>query len=336
LRLSNPAFSGLWRLDPVALAGEPHFAEIVEGMRGFFAETDWPNARANLLSLFGERVARAGQLDRNEGSIVDYASVPLPDGAVLTSWLDVSDSARLASARRERDDALAIAQRIRSEFIVDVNSEVRTPLNALLGLTDLLTDGQSGPLNERQSEYVRGIAEAGRRLLFAVDDIHDIAAFATGQARLTTGRVEVQPMLSAVVHRAKGRIRDKRVALALDCPAEVGAIVADERRLRQAIHNLLASAVTFVPAGGRVAVAARRYDGEVEFVIAASGEGMTPQDREEMFGGLRDPNGAPHDGADAGLELARQIVALHGGRLGVDDTPTGTSRIILHLPAGEA
>ncbi len=71
-------------------------------------------------------------------------------------------------------------------------------------------------MTDRQVEYARGIAEAGRRLLFAVDDIHDMAAFATGQASLSPGRVELQTMLGAIVQRAKTRMRDKRLTLSLD------------------------------------------------------------------------------------------------------------------------
>jgi len=280
--------------------------------------------------LTGERTARAGRLERADGSIVDYASMPLPDGAVLTTWLDVSDTAKLATTRRERDQALAIAQRIRSEFAVDVNSEVRTPLNALLGLADLLSTGESGVLSDRQTEYARGIAEAGRRLLFAVDDIHDNAAFATGGAELSLGRVDVQAMLSAIVQRAKTRTRDKRVALALDCQADIGAMAADEPRLRRALHNLLGSALAYTPAGGRVALAARRDGGEIEFMVVAAAAAMIDADRSSFFAGLR----SAEEDAEMGLALARRIIELHGGAIAIEDLPTGTTRAIVRIPAG--
>jgi len=331
LRLSNPAFGQLWNLPTARLDSEPHFAELVESMRGFFDGSEWAAARTTLLALLGERVARAGRFVRADSSIIDYAAVPLPDGAALTTWLDVSDTARLASARRERDQALAVAQRIRSEFIVDVNSEVRTPLNALLGLADLLAGGESGPLTDRQSEYARGIAEAGRRLLFAVDDIHDVAAFATGQASLSPGRVEVQSMLAAIVQRAKARLRDKRVTLVLDCPADIGVILADEPRLRQALHNIVANAVVFTSAGGRIALAARRAETEIEFVVAATGADLDEADRNELFGGLR----RPEEESDMGMALVLRVFALHGGSVAVEDLPTGASRVVIRMPAGE-
>ncbi len=330
LRLSNPAFGTLWGLSQDRLASEPHFAELAEGMRGFFVASEWTATRAILQGVLGGRVGRAGRFDRADGSIIDYASVPLPDGAVLTTWLDVSDTARLASAQRERDQALAIAQRIRSEFIVDVNSEVRTPLNALLGLADLLTGGESGPLTERQAEYARGIAEAGRRLLFAVDDIHDIAAFATGQANLSPGRVELQTMLAAIVQRAKARMRDKRVTLALDAPADIGTMIADEPRLRQALHNLLAHALAFTPAGARIVLAARRAGLDMEFVIATSAPELSDAERAELFATLRRPD----RDTDMGLALAHRIVTLHGGALTVEDLPTGTTRVVVRIPVG--
>ncbi len=330
LRLSNPAFGAMWRLTPHLLDGEPHFSELIDAMRDSFAASEWTEAKLRLNALLGERTARTGRFERAEGSTIDYAAIALPDGAVLTTWLDVSDKARLVTTQRERDQALALAQRIRSEFAVDVNSEVRTPLNALLGLADMLAAGEPGGLTERQVEYARGIAEAGRRLLFAVDDIHDNAAFATGNARLNPGRVEVQAMLAAIVQRAKSRTRDKRVNLALDCPADIGAMIADEPRLRQSLHNILANALSFTPAGGRVALAARRDGAEIEFVIAAAAAALIDADRSEIFGGLR----GPEPDGDMGLALARRIVELHGGMMAVEDLPTGTSRAVIRVPAG--
>jgi signal transduction histidine kinase len=330
LRLSNPAFGTMWRLTPEKLDAEPHFTELVEAMRGYFHAGEWAEEKPGLLGLMGERSGRNGRIERADGSIVDYASMPLPDGAVLTTWLDVSDTARLATTRRERDQALALAQSIRSEFAVDVNSEVRTPLNAMLGLADLLSGGESGALSDRQAEYARAIAEAGRRLLFAVDDIHDNAAFATGSAQLAPGRVDINAMLSAIIQRAKLRTRDKRVTLALDCPAEIGAMVADEQRLRRALHNLLGSALAATPAGGRVALAARRDGAVVEFVIAAAAAAMIDADRSAIFAGLRQAD----EEAEMGLSLARRIIELHRGTLVIEDLPTGTTRALVRVPAG--
>ncbi len=169
-------------------------------------------------------------------------------------------------------------------------------------------------------------------MLFAVDDIHDIAAFATGQANLSPGRVELQTMLAAISQRARMRMRDKRITLALDAAPDVGTMVADEQRLRQALHNILGNALAFTPTGGRVALAARRDNGDIEFVIAASAADMTESDRVEMFAALRQAEGE----GDVGLSLARKIVALHGGVLVVEDLPTGTSRVVVRIPAGIA
>src|SRR5262249_42604357 len=129
LRLSNPAFGRIWNLSGEYLAGGPHFSELIERHRAFFTDADeWPRQKSLLLALFGERVSRNGRLARSDGMLLDFASVPLPDGAVLATWLEVTDRARAEQAQRERNEAVAAADRLKAEFIGNIGAELRAPL----------------------------------------------------------------------------------------------------------------------------------------------------------------------------------------------------------------
>ena len=343
LRLSNPAYGRIWDLSPGELADEPHIAELIERHHAFFPVAgDWPMVRDGMLALFSERIARHGRIERSDGSILDYASVPLPDGAVLTTWLDVTDSARVERALRERNDALAAADRLKSAFIANVSAEVRTPMTTILGFSEILTHEYFGKLNKRQQDYARGITDAGQHLLQVLSDILDLATIEAGQMTLSLNTVDIHGMLTAVLRLTRERLREKRLQLNFDCPLDIGWMVADERRIRQVLFNLLSNAVKFTPAQGQVTLAAQRgADGDaVLFTVADTGRGIAPEEQDRVFGSfVRGPAPRAGDdiaqsGAGLGLSLVKSFVELHGGHVEVISVLGEGTTVIVHLPAG--
>src|SRR5439155_20508922 len=121
-----------------------------------------------------------GQIDRLDGSILRLATVPLPDGAVLFTGQDVTDSARVERALRESNDALETAARLKSEFIANVSYELRTPLNAIIGFAEILANEYFGSLSPRQLDYSRGILDSSHRLMALINDILDLATIEAG------------------------------------------------------------------------------------------------------------------------------------------------------------
>ncbi|WP_241911904.1 PAS domain-containing sensor histidine kinase [Telmatospirillum siberiense] len=347
LRLSNPAYGRIWNLSPEDLNTEPHLSELVERHHDYFTTaTDWPAVRDWMLALSSEREARHGRIERSDGAILDYASVPLPDGAVLTTWLDVSDSAQVERALRERNEALAAADRLKSEFIANVSAEVRTPLTTILGFSEILGLGYFGPLNPRQLEYAKGITEAGNYLLQVLSDILDLATIEAGQMTLSLNAVDVHAMLTAVLQLTRERLREKQLVLNFDCPLDVGWMVADERRIRQVLFSLLSNAVKFTPPHGQITLAAMRAKSEVGeeilFTVADTGRGIAPEEQQMIFGsfvrgtGQGSPTGIMPSGAGLGLSLVKNFVELHGGRIELASVPAEGTTFIIHLPSGNA
>jgi signal transduction histidine kinase len=343
LRLSNPAYGRIWHLTNDDLAGAPHISDLVGRHESLFNDAGgWPVVREAMLALFSERLARHGRIERADGAILDYASVPLPDGAMLTIWLDVTDTARVEKALRERNDALAAADRLKSEFIANVSAEMRRPLATILGFSEMLNQDYFGTLSPRQQEYVRGIGEAGQHLLQVLSDILDLATIEAGQMTLSLNAVDVHGMLVGVLRLTRERLREKQQLLDFDCPLDIGWMVADERRVRQVMFNLLSNAVKFTPSHGRISLGARRTMGEVEeeicFTVADSGPGIAPEDQARVFGGFVRGNGGdpPHPGAGLGLTLVKSFVALHGGRLEMTSALGQGTTFSVRLPAGRA
>jgi len=322
LSLSNPAFARIWALDPAALGAEPHLSDLIAALGSYFEgrrdrASDWPAVHERLLALFRDRVPRAGRLERQDDTVVDYASVPLPDGAMLLTCLDVTDSVRVERALRERNEALAAADRLKSEFIANVSAEVRQPLTTLIGFAEMLSAEYVGPLVERQKEYVRGIVEAGQGLETLIADILDLAAIEAGQMTLELDTVDIHPLLTAVLGLVRERLREKKLALDFDCPLDIGWLVADERRLKQVLFNLIGTAIKRAPLGGRIAVRAERRSAEIAFVVS-------------------DGAGEPMGEAGPGLALVERFVERHGGRVETAFTAADGSVVTVRLPTGTA
>jgi signal transduction histidine kinase len=141
--------------------------------------------------------------------------VPLPDGDVLLTYLDVTDTSRVERALRERNEALVTAGRLKSEFIANVSHELRTPLNAVIGFAEILNNQYFGDLNSRQLEYSRGILASSHQLMKLINDILDLATIEAGYMVLETGRVKVSEMLQAVLPYPRARETETRNRAAL-------------------------------------------------------------------------------------------------------------------------
>ncbi|WP_255448516.1 ATP-binding protein [Telmatospirillum sp. J64-1] len=337
LRLSNPAFGRIWEIAPDDLAGAPHLTDIIDRHQRFFPASAWPATRERFLRLFTERQPARGRLNRADGTILDYTSVPLPDGAVLMSWLDISDSARVERALRERNDALSAADRLKSEFIANVSCEVRTPLNTIIGFSEILSHEYFGSLNKRQVEYTRGISEAGHSLLSLISDILDLATIEAGQMSLTLDTFDVHAMLTSVLNLTRERVREKNISMNFDCPLDIGWMVADERRIKQVLFNLISNAVKFNRPGGYIILAAQREGDQIVMTVADNGMGIPQAEQARVFSSFTRGSApeARQQGAGLGLALVKSFVELHAGKIELVSVPNEGTTVTLRLPAGQ-
>ncbi|MGR0188110.1 PAS-domain containing protein [Azospirillum aestuarii] len=327
LKLSNPAFARIWDLDDDDLLGEPHISSLFERMRPFLENGgDWDGLKDEMIGATLERAVRSGRLERADGSVVEFSTLPLPDGAVLNSYLDVTDSARLEQALRASNAALEAADQLKSEFIANVSHHLRNPLNGIIGFAEVLANQYFGELNPRQIEYVKGVLNAGERLLELIDDVVDMTSLGAGVTTLDRGTVDVPDLLETVGELTREWARREGLRLDLTAPSSLGEVEGDERRLKQALFTLVVGAIRHPPTDRRILLSGERTAGALVLTVgsgAGPGEAAPPSRYDR-----NDPRGA----AALGLSLVRNVMELHGGRLEVEEWPGNGTRFRCVLP----
>jgi signal transduction histidine kinase len=339
LRLSNPAFGSMWKIPAHEMANEPHISEIANHISDLIGDSDAMHAdKQQLIGILTDRESHSGRMERVDGSVLDYATVPLPDGAVLLSFVDVSAAINMERALRERNEALETADRLKSEFIANVSYELRTPLNTIIGFTEILSGEYFGGLNDRQSEYTTGILASSNRLLLLINDILDLATIEAGHMSLELDSIDINGMLNSVLGLVHERARQKKLTIECDCPPDIGAMVADERRLKQALFNILSNAVKFTPDDGEIIVSARRQGDEVILTTSDSGVGISSADQDRVFAKFERGTSAEarRSGAGLGLSLVKSFVEMHGGKVALESEPEVGTSVICTLPSRTA
>jgi signal transduction histidine kinase len=336
LRLFNPAFARIWNLPVEMLSSEPHARQVIDRMRDFFdiATEEWPEILETMVAQATEAASMSGRYERADGSIVDWAQVPLPDGASLYTFLDVTDSIRVERALLERNEALETADRLKSEFIANISYELRTPLNAIVGFAEILENQFFGSLNDRQMEYSRAIVESSKLLMTLINDILDLASIEAGYLHLDRTETSLSGLLATIETLGHERALNRNIRLKLDCPEDVGTAFVDERRLKQAMFNLLSNAIKFTPQGGTVTLGAERKDNMICLRVTDTGVGIPGTEHKRIFGKFETGSGENRpSGAGLGLSLVKSLVEMHGGWVELESTEGQGTTVTCHIPA---
>jgi signal transduction histidine kinase/PAS domain-containing protein len=356
LKLYNPVYANLWKLDDAILAAKPHISEILEHTRtlrpapdnsAVWLDEDWTKHKMSIASKLLSRAPSNGRLNLTTGIAIKYVNVPLPDGAVLLSYVDISDSAKVENALRDRAEAMEQADLVKSEFIADVSREVRTPLNTVIGFADMLSQKYFGELNPRQSEYAQLISQTGRNMMSVVGDVLDLANMDAGRLELTKESIDIHSLLVLSFNLIKDRAKRRSISLEFDCAPDIGWMTGDTGRLKQVIYNLMANAATYTPPRGKITLGAEREKGHVVIRVIDTGVGIPNSDKQRIFRPFDKGDGAspandetkPHmlgkngeRGVGLGLTIAKRFIERHGGIIEVKSLVGRGTTVDIKLP----
>jgi len=243
-------------------------------------------------------------------------------------------NARLFREIADKSRQLEVASQHKSEFLANMSHELRTPLNAIIGFSEVLTERMFGELNEKQDEYLKDIYASGQHLLSLINDILDLSKIEAGRMELEVAEFDLPAAIDNALTLVRERAGRRGIALRQAVDERLGAIRADERKLKQVLLNLLSNAIKFTPEGGRIEVRAVPVNGAVEVSVTDTGVGIAPEDQEAVFEEFRQVGTADKkvEGTGLGLALSRKFVELHGGRIWVRSQVGAGSTFAFTLP----
>jgi signal transduction histidine kinase len=337
LRLHNAAFARMWRLAPPALAERPHIETITALCRPLHGDNaTWQKLR-EFVTAIDSREPFEARLERRDGTVLDCTAVPLPNGATLVTFHDVTDSVNVERALRERNEALVDADKIKIDFVHHVSYELRSPLTNIIGFVHLLGDTSTGPLAPKQRDYLDYITVSTDTLLALINNILDLATIDAGRMQLNLGNVDIRATMAAAAEGVQDRLVGPGLTLDISAPKDIGAFTADERRLRQILFNLLANAVSFSPPGAEITLRAERRADAVIFAVTDRGPGIPSEVLEKVFDWFESHSlGSQHRGPGLGLSLVRSFVELHGGTVSITSVVGEGTTVTCTFPTGEA
>ena len=269
--------------------------------------------------------------------MVDCAAAPLPDGASLLTFIDVTAGVNVERVLKERNEALLAAERLRNDFVHHVSYELRSPLTNIIGFIQLLGDGAVGSLNPKQVEYAGYVTKSSAALLAIINDILDLATIDMDAMELNLGAVDIVQTMEEAAEGVQDRLAENDIRLRIVALDGIGSFPADGKRLRQVLFNLLSNAIGFSTPGQTVTLAALRRDESVVFKVSDQGRGIPLDLLERVFDRFRsDASGSRHRGVGLGLSIVKSLVELHQGQVLIDSAPGEGTSVTCIFPAARA
>jgi len=261
--------------------------------------------------------------------------------AQLTKSLDEAyyrlnrTNAALAAAWRVADES----ERFKAEFVANVSHEMRTPLNLIVGFSEMIATAPESygsiPLPGPYRTDINAIYHSAQHLLALVDDVLDLARIEVGKIALVREGVDLAPVVIEATETVRDYIAAKGLALLVTIPPDLPIVHIDRLRIRQVLLNLLVNAARFTDHGS-ISVDLSQQDGEVKIQVADTGRGVLAQDLPKIFEEFRSteqPFSAWHSGTGLGLPISKKFVELHGGQMGVDSVAARGTCFWFTLPS---
>ena len=291
----------------------------------------------------GERMWRPRRKDSELRYAVPYIHILPRDGKIsfVGAIVDVTDRVLAEKALRDNAEELSAAlgraeaaSRAKSEFLATMSHELRTPLNAIIGFSDILKGEMFGALgNGRYKEYAQSIHGSGSHLLGVINDILDISRLDSGELELDLEPVDLCGVIAECVDAIAPLAQAENISIRQEI--EPAFLMADPRRLRQMLFNLVSNAVKFTPRNGEVVISAGNSAAGFEITVSDTGIGMTNAEIPkalERFGQIDSSLARKYEGTGLGLPLTKQFAELHGASLSISSMPGAGTSVTIMFP----
>lgn len=333
IKLSNPAFRYLWKTDEEQVSPGTHIRDIAATCSKYYDKPDGWNLFASIITSFeDERKSLKGKLELLSNSVLKYYIIPLPNAQTMLTFVNVTDSVKAEQALTEKNEILRKADELKNSFVQHVSYELRSPLTNIIGFTDLLKTSKLGNLNQKQSEYVEYISTSSAVLLNLVNDILDLATVDAGIMKLKYSEIIIRDLLDDVKKSIADKTQERDIKLKFSIEGELGSIIADRQRLIQIFVKILSNAADFSPKGSVVVLEAFRDGNDFVFSVTNNGSKI-PDDMNVFDRFVSDLQPGKRRGVGLGLSIVESFIHLHGGKVSIDSSNEGVTKITCRLPS---
>ena len=215
---------------------------------------------------------------------------------------------------------------LKNDLVATVAHEFRTPLTSLRMAIHILVEGTVGPLSDRQADLLYTAREDCERLQGIVDDLLDLSRIQAGKVEVSLTPLSAKTVVEAAVAAKADAAKDAGVQLDEEIGAPVLPVLVDPERISLVFDNLIGNAIRHSPRGGTIEVRARADDEHVRFEVQDQGPGIPPEYRQRIFEKFFRVPGTKGEGIGLGLYISHEIIAAHGGDMGVETEPGKGSR----------
>ncbi len=281
-------------------------------------------------------LARWGYITRNIIGVMLVVTLIIVTLTVLLirEFHNREDYERALILAKEQSDA---GSRAKSQFLANMSHELRTPLNAIIGFSEIMKEETLGPIGSaRYQSYASDIFQSGTHLLSLINDVLDTSKFDSGHLELQEENVDIGALTDLCAALMETQAAKARVAIVKDVEPDLPLLVADPRRLRQILFNLMSNAVKFTQEGGKVRVCARATPQGFILQVADNGIGMAAEDLPtalEPFRQIDSTLSRKHSGTGLGLPLAKHLAELHGADFAIHTAPGAGTSVTITFPA---
>ncbi len=249
---------------------------------------------------------------------------------------------KIASQLYEREitlldakNAAETANRAKSAFLANMSHELRTPLNAIMGFSKILVDGGLGSLTEEQRGCLNDIYQSGQDLVGLIDDLLDLSKIEASRLEIAKKECQIVPLIEKVIHQLSEKADLHKVEIQLEFPPDIGAILVDERRIKQVLFNLLSNALKFTSDGRQVGIKVSDGKEFIKITVWDMGIGIAKEDLGSLFQPFYRIETALTKhlaGTGLGLNYSKKLIELHGGQIWVESDLGKGSQFTFTIP----
>lgn len=336
LKLYNPAYTKMWPDEEKMLTQNPKNYELIELSKHLFNYgDDWESFKTMIMQRPNTKKPIVKRIERTDGKVIDKTVVPLADGNYLISFHDLTSDIQVQRSLHERNEILEEVDRLKTEFLASVSYELRTPLTSIMGFSEMLESGYKGNLSKGQQEYLSGIIDSSSELMTLINDILDLASMEAGYMRLEVKEFDIYAMVHSFVKLISLRCNAANISISLDCSEKIGMLLGDEKRLKQALYNLVGNSIKFTNKGGKITIHVEQgKKDDIIFTVEDNGVGIEEENKNKIFDRFFKSNSAiksKKSGAGLGLSVVKSIIELHGGKVAVESEKNKGTKIIFTL-----